>query len=339
MNQNPPINIAFIAIPSMLVTSLTTPYDLLFAAQEVAAGMNSQAPKLIKKILSTNKLDNPQSLVSGKSGLQLSVDDSIHTNQQFEHIFIPALWRNPRPVVKRKPELVNWLKAQYKNGATISATGSGVTFLAQAGLLDSKPATTHWHYFEQFQKDYPNVQLKRQYFVTKANRLLCAASIGALTDLTVHHIHEIYGVEVAQHIEKHFSHEIRQSFDKIAYFEEINTNHPDENILQAQSWIKNNLNQQITIADIANMFGMSLRNFIRRFRQAADMTPIQYIQHQRMKTAKDLLQKTNLSIGEIAYRVGYLDTSHFSQLFKRYSSTTPSEYRQMVRAKLFDSKQ
>ena len=80
---------------------------------------------------------------------------------------------------------------------------------------------------------------------------------------------------------------------------------------------------------------MSLRTFNRRFKQATDSTPLEYLQHIRLGTAKDLLKDSNLSIAEISYRVGFSDPGYFSALFKRRVSLNPREYRRLVRAKLF----
>jgi len=124
----------------------------------------------------------------------------------------------------------------------------------------------------------------------------------------------------------------------LSFTQEENTNHPDETVLQAQLWMQNNLsNAAITIEQLAELFGMSQRNFTRRFRKAANTTPIKYLQIQRLNESKELLQNSNLSISEIAYRVGYLDASYFTKIFKESFSTTPKQYQTRVRAKLFSS--
>ena len=64
-------------------------------------------------------------------------------------------------------------------------------------------------------------------------------------------------------------------------------------------------------------------------------SPLQYLQEIRIETAKDLLQTSNLTISEVAYKVGYQDMGHFTALFKKLLATTPSDYRATVRAKLF----
>ena len=108
-------------------------------------------------------------------------------------------------------------------------------------------------------------------------------------------------------------------------------------VVEAQLWIEANVAAQITVAELAARLGVSVRTLDRRFRQASGASPRAFWQQRRVRLAKELLEKTNLTIGEIAYRVGYQDAGYFSRLFERELSVPPSEYRQTVRAKLFQA--
>lgn len=327
------MKVAFVLIENMLATSVSNAYEMFYAANQVAKRFRDQPGTQA----ALHKVAKDQRRIEMPSGLSFAADQTF-TETAYDMVYVPAMWRNPRPMLSRSPELVEWLRWQFQHGAIINGTGTGVCFLAEAGLLNDKPATTHWYYFEQFAKQYPRVQLKRQHFITAAGKLFCAGSINAQTDLNLHHVHRFYGKPTADHLSQHFSHEVRQSFDRLSFNQEENTNHPDEVVLQTQLWMQNNLSSHsISIERLAQQFGMSPRNFSRRFKAASNLTPLQYLQKQRLVAAKELLQSSNLSIAEIAYRVGYLDVSYFSQLFKEFSSTTPGQFRTSMRAKLFDS--
>ena len=327
------MKIAFLILPNMLSTSMSNAFELFFAANE-AAKMRDRRSALQAELVKVAAVSERQEMPSGLSLLP----DEIISETVFDIVYVPALWRNPKPIVKRNRAVIDWLRWQYEHGAIINGTGTGVRFIAETGLLDNRPATTHWHHFERFAEDFPLVELKRQHFITSAGRLFCAASINAQTDLTLHHIHRVFTKEISDHLARHFSHEVRQPFDRLSFTQTDNSNHPDELILQSQLWMQNNLSKtDISMQSIAEFFGMSARNFSRRFRLATNLSPLQYLQKQRFEQARDLLQNSNLSISEIAYRVGYIDVSYFTKLFKQLSSTTPKEYRKTVRAKLFSS--
>lgn len=324
------LKIGFLLCDAMLATSATLPMEMLLAAQNAA----NQKRKSQGTILQIETLSNQTTPVKTQTGISLIADKQID-NSQLDLLYVPGLWRNPRPMIQKNPEIISWLQDLHQTGTLISAVGTGVCFLAEAGLLSGKVATTHWYYFEQFKKHYPDVQLKQEYFITQADNIYCAASVNSLADLTVHFITQFFSTEIAQHVEKHFSHEIRKSYDKSAYFDRLQKPHPDETIIQIQNWLESHYQQSINFSLLAEKFELSSRSLNRRFKNALDQTPIDYLHKIRINAAKDLLQNTNLAINEIADRIGCPDPSYFTCLFKKYLHTTPMAYRKTVRAKLF----
>ncbi|WP_299083696.1 GlxA family transcriptional regulator [uncultured Paraglaciecola sp.] len=315
----------------MLATSATLPFEMLQAAESAARGRKGAKEKSVQ--IQTTAINKRP--IKTSVGFQFVPDTILQEVNDSDIIYLPALWRNPRPIVKKHPELLEWLLKAYENGAMISAVGTGSCFLAEAGLLNDKAATTHWHYFDQFQRDYPRVQLKRQYFITQAASLYCSASVNAMADLTVHFVKRIYGEAIASFVERNFSHEIRRSYEHNSYFEGSTHHHPDEDIVQAQIWLQDNYHRNIKVSEVAKRFDMSVRNFNRRFKQATAQSPLQYLQQKRIDIAKDLLQTSNLNVSEVADKIGYQDVGYFTELFKKLLSTSPREYRETVRAKLF----
>ncbi|MBR9911918.1 MAG: helix-turn-helix domain-containing protein [Gammaproteobacteria bacterium] len=322
----------FLVIEDMLATSITLPIEMLNLAESAAKGHDRNAMRLNIASASVRR-----EAVKTRSGFTLQADLVLDNIAHTDMVIIPSLWRNPRPILRKHPEIVAWLKTLNEQGTTLIAVGTGVCFLAEAGVLNCKAATTHWHYFDQFQRDYPDIDLKRQYFITQAGNIYCAASVNAVADLTVHFIHRTYGKDIANQVQRNFSHEIRRPYESTSFYDDKYRLHPDESIVQAQIWLQDNSQREIFLKDVAARFDMSVRSFNRRFKAATGKTPLQYLQEIRIDMAKDLLQTSNLSVSEIAYKVGYQDIGFFSSLFKKQLSTTPSEYRSIVRAKLFSA--
>lgn len=327
---------AFLLLEQMLSTSITLPIEMLRAAEGAAYAQNRAALRLnLASVAVTSEA------VSTQSGFKFQPDYTLADIAHTDMLIIPALWRNPQPLIKQNPELLRWLRQLNEAGSLIIGVGTGCCLMAAAGLLDSKPATTHWHYFDQFERRYPKALLKRQYFITQANNLYCAASVNAVADLTVHFIHRAYGADIAHHVQRNFSHEIRKDIAKTSYFsdshyfDDKHRYHPDEVIVQAQIWLQDHCYQELKIEHLAQHFGMSVRTFNRRFKAATDQSPMAYVQALRIDMAKDLLQSSNLTVAEVAERVGYKDTSYFNAVFKKLLATTPRAYRSTVRAKLF----
>lgn len=323
--------ITFILTDNMLATGTVLPMEMLHTASLASARRGKKASPRLE--IRTASID--AAVPQGPHGFTWQPELSLEQARDSDIIYLPALWRNPRPTLQRSQPLIQWLRECHQQGAILCAVSTGCCFMAEAGLLDGRVATTHWHYFDQFQKDYPNVDLKRQHFITQAGRVYCAASVNSLADLTVHFIGRFLDRSLASHVERHFSHEIRRSYESMAYYEDADHPHPDEQIVQVQMWLRDNYARNITMSTLAKRFDMSTRTLNRRFKSATGSTPLAYLRRTRINTAKDLLKTSNLSIAEIAERTGYQDTTYFTELFKSQLDTTPSDYRSTVRAKLF----
>ena len=330
MNKAKKIKIALVLYDDMLATSVSLPVEMLRAGEALALKQNANNAKL-----SIEMVAESLAAVSTRAIIRLRPEKSIENAQQPDFAFIPSLWRNPRPLLKSHPKTIAWLNTIWQQGATLIGGGTGVCFMAESGLLNHHPATTHWHYVKQFQRSYPLVDLKPDFFITQSERIYCAASLNALADIIIHLIEQIYGRTIAQQVQLNFSHEIRKPYEEQRYLEGGVDRHPDEIIAQIQFWMKNNLNSTQHLSFIAEQFGLSTRSLTRRFKLATAMTAIEYWQQLRIEAAKDLLMSTNLSIQEIGFHVGFQDQGHLTRLFKKHLNITPKSYRSRVRKKLF----
>ena len=335
----PTLNIVFVVYENILATSLSLPMELMQSAASLAraprlaaAATNAHAPKLNIMIASIDGQSK-----KNHTGLDIQVDCALSDIEGADIIFLPALWRNPFPIVKNNLDICDWLQNKYSNDNTlIAGVGTGCCFIAEAGLLDGKVATTHWYFFDRFKKRYPKVKLQPKYFITQSDRIYCTGSVNTLGDLTIHFISQYFSNEISIEVERHFFHDVRQGYSKLALLDELSSPHPDEAMLEVQAHIQKNMSEGINFNDLAQSVGMSRRNFDRRFGAASGQSPLNYMRQLRMETAQDLLKGSNLSISEIMFHVGYQDATHFCNLFKKHNGSTPRQYRKTVRAKLFN---
>lgn len=324
------VNIALLIVPNAMASSLTLPLEMLNAVNDQLK-VNRQTPAR------TRLVGVSADAVSGAGGLSLQPEDTIDNDRHYQLIILPTRWRHPLKGIHQNAALFNWLRRQYHQGATLCTVGTGSYLLAEAGLLSGQPATTHWHYFDDFAERYPQVQLIRNYLITEAERIYCAGSVNSIADLIVHIIGELWGTTMAYRVERQFSPEIRRPFHSHAYRVGQTDLHRDEAIANAQSYIRRHFAQPLKIATLAAESGLSERSFQRRFRAATGQSALDYLNTLRLRTARELLQQSNLAVTEIAQTVGILEPSYFSRLFKRQFSETPAEYRKKVRAKLFNA--
>ncbi len=316
--------------PRVLATSLTLPMDILTAASNIATQRAKRPVEIGVQLASSN--GEP---VTTASGLKLSADISLEQLTDCKLLLLPALWRNPQPVVTQQRDLQALLPELVAAGTTVCAVGTGSCLLAASGLLNGRAATTHWRYFDEFAALYPDVQLKRRHLITQADQLYCAGSINSIADLMIHLVEEWFGQTVARRVESQFSPEIRRPFRAHAYQSPSTSAHHDELVLDAQQWLQDNLHQDIRIPALAERLRCSARTLSRRFKATTGDSPSEYLRQQRVAAARELLRTTNLSVGEVAYQVGLQDVSYFTSLFQRYAGMTPGRYRRSIRGKLF----
>lgn len=323
-------HVTIVGIRKMLGTSITIPMEMLNAADLINRIHGKGYRKLQMQLVSPDG-DN----IALNAGLELVCTTPLSAVTKTDLVIVPALWGNPRGVIKQYPELLSWLQLHNQQEALICAVGTGSFFLAEAGLLKHKVATTHWYYFEQFSDLYPEVHLQRDRFITKAGNLYCAGSVNSVRDVMLHFIEEHSGPEVANQVSRHFTHEVKRSYTSTFLKSSPQNYHDDEVIVEVQEWMHSQYHTRMHLEDIAGKFDISVRSLNRRFRQATGRTPMQYLQQIRLDNAKELLRASNLSIAEVAFNTGFPDSSYFSAQFKKAISMTPKAYRDLVRRKLF----
>ena len=328
------MNLTLVLCDNMLVSSSTLAAEIFNFASAMARASSRQAGEVTIRRVSTDDLP-----VQTSSGFELSPTHSLEDRFQSDLVHLPALWRNPRPIVKRARALTPWLRRQHQLNSSFTAVGTGVCFLAEAGLLENKSATTHWHYFDQLQKSYPTLKLRRQHFTTQTGNIYCAASINAMAELIVYQVERIFGRVIARQAQRNFFHEIRNLSEAVSYSDSRELKLSDELIVQAKIWMQDNLSKHSLLSYLPEKLGVQKRTLNRRFKIATGKTPGEYLNEVRMNFACDLLKNTDLSILEIASFSGFSDNSWFSARFKQWSGSTPKAYRSSVRAKTFSASQ
>lgn len=242
-------------------------------------------------------------------------------------IIIPAFLGNWDDISERNQALIQWLKVQYQHGSELASLCKGSYFLAEAGLLNGRSCTSHWAVAQDLQLRYPAIKLQPDAVVTDQYGIYTGGGAFSSLNLILYLIEKFCGHAVGIQVAKHFS--IQRDHVNQAHFAMFSglTQHKDQLILAAQNYIHDNCQKALTIDEIAARVNMSKRNFIRRFKQAVNLTPTEYIQKTKIETAKKSLETDTASIVQIMYNLGYNDIKTFRETFKRITGITPQDYR------------
>jgi transcriptional regulator GlxA family with amidase domain len=266
--------------------------------------------------------------VTCDGSIRIQPDTAITGIRKTDLIFIPTTGLHFDDVLERYSPVVPWLRRWHKRGAAIASVCSGVGLVAATGLLDGKRATTHWALAERFREKYPKVKWMPEVMVTEDRGLYCGGGVHAAMDLSLYLVERFCGHEVAMQSAKAMLIETPRAWQAGFAIVPLKTEHSDETISSAQEWLHKNFNQAFPLDAPARRVGMSLRNFVRRFKQATGDSPLIYLQKLRIAAAKRLLEGNHRTMQEISDAVGYQDVAFFRQLFERHTGVSPSAYRQ-----------
>lgn len=314
--------VSILAVDGVFASTLTQAKDFFHLAslrygKQLGQGLT---PAFETRLVSPN--GQP---VHSFSDVTLSVDGPLGPS---DIIILPAFVENFDTLCERYPQVMPWLREQHGRGAVLCGEASGVFWLAEAGLLDNKEATTYWRFFNEFANRFPKVLLNQEKHLTDADNLYCAGGTISARDLYIYLIERFCGPNVAQTVARDILYEVQRSYSPGRMGFGGQKLHQDVIILQIQQWLEEHFADKFRFEDVARDHGMSIRNFMRRFQTATGDKPLHYLQRLRIETAKGLLSGTRKSIKTISYEVGYDDASFFARLFRQHTELSPNQYRQ-----------
>jgi len=224
-----------------------------------------------------------------------------------------------------------WLHKIRNAGGVLCSVCSGSVLLAGCGLLDNKPATTHWAYVDHFKQFFPNVKLQpNRIFIPEnnGNGIVTSGGMASWEELALYLMARFYGEATAIRVAKLFLLGARDEGQLLFAAMGKPKRHEDEIISKSQLWIANHYDMPNPVKQMVKQSGLAERTFKRRFKIATGYAPIEYIQKLRIEEAKQMLEATPDAIDSIAQQTGYEDSTSFRRLFKRMTGVTPGRYRQ-----------
>ncbi|BAV06725.1 transcriptional regulator, AraC family with amidase-like domain [Filimonas lacunae] len=242
-------------------------------------------------------------------------------------IIVPSLNHNYQQAIKGNGSLIDWIGQQYRNGANVASICTGAYLLAAAGLLDGKSCSTHWLAADQLKQLYPKVHVQTDQLITDEQGIYTNGGAYSFLNLILYLVEKYYNRETAIFCSKVFQIEIDRQCQSAFIIFNGQRKHSDELIKKAQQYIESQLDEKISIEDLAAHFSIGRRNFDRRFIKATGNTPTEYAQRVKVEAAKKAFETSRKTINEVMYEVGYSDLKAFREVFRKITGLSPLEYR------------
>ena len=318
------IDVTVLFLDETFSSTAIGPMEVFRHAGELWNVLTGKKPDPPFRVTTASVGDKP---VNCDGGLRIQTQAALTDIRKSDLIFIPSTGPSIDDVVERNAPVVPWLRRWSKRGTPIASVCSGVGLVAAAGLLDGKRATTHWGLAEQFRIKYPKVKWMPEMMVTEDRGFYCGGGVNASLDLGLYIVERYCGHEIAMQTAKALLIETPRAWQAGFAIVPLKIEHTDEAVSTAQDWMHKNFQHNFPLEAPAQQAGMSLRNFVRRFKEATGDSPLIYLQKLRVSAAKRLLESDHRTMQEIGDAVGYQDLAFFRQLFQRHTGVSPRAYR------------
>jgi transcriptional regulator GlxA family with amidase domain len=215
--------------------------------------------------------------------------------------------------------------------ARIMSICTGAFVLGAAGLLDGRPATTHWAHANEFRQLYPKVLLNEDVLFVDDGDVLTSAGLGAGVDLCLHVIRADHGSEVANRAARYCVVPPWREGGQSQYIDRHVPEHGTDGTAPTRAWALRRLATPLDLAALAEHARMSVRTFSRRFRAETGLSPGTWLTQQRVEHARHLLETTDLSVDVVAERAGLGTGASLRQHMRASIGVSPLAYRKTFR--------
>ena len=262
-------------------------------------------------------------------GISVTGDGELDLLERADVVVVPG-WRGPEHSVPER--LGAALRLAHERGARLASICSGAFVLAATGLLDGRRATTHWRYAEALASRHPSVEVVADVLYVVNGRVMTSAGSAAGLDLCLHIVRQDFGVDVANAVARRLVLPAHRDGTQPQILVRPVVHELGGRIAPLLDRMRTNPEQAWSVARMADAAGFSRRTFARRFQDATGQTPRAWLASVRAAYAGDLLQRSDLSLLEVARASGFRSASTFRREIGRIHGQPPSALKSAVAA-------
>ena len=226
-------------------------------------------------------------------------------------------------------DLIRWIRAAAPRCRRVASVCSGAFLLAQAGLLDGRRATTHWGACDRLARAFPEVSVEPDPIFVRDGDVWTSAGVTAGMDLALALVEDDLGADLAREVARWLVLFVQRPGGQAQFSAQLAAQQPELRPLRdLQAWIADHLDEDLSVAALAERAGMSTRNFARAFARDVGVTPAAYVERTRVEAARRLLESTDQPVAGIARRCGFGTVETLHRAFRRSVRITPGQYRE-----------
>lgn len=261
-----------------------------------------------------------------ESGLHLKANVTIDSVGPLDTIIIPGgqALRNSDTRFRAG----KWLASRSSQTRRMASVATGIYALAQSGLLDGRRVTTHWRFASHVAQSFPKIEMSQDALFVRDERFYSSGGGTAGIEMTLALIKEDYGAVIAQKVAQELVMRVRPPGEKSESLAHASyQSDPSERIADLPGWIQANLHETLTVENLAERAGMSLRHFRRVFGEVFKCAPSDFVEELRLSEARRRLLSMKATVESVAESVGFKSPDVFRRAFERRVGLTPTAFR------------
>ncbi|SLL97833.1 AraC family transcriptional regulator [Actinoplanes sp. SE50/110] len=311
---------------AVLVLDGVVPFDLGVPAQVFGAARDGARNRFYELLFCG---EGP---VRAEAGFTVTPDHDLSVVARADTVLIPGIHLGGPVTDGSLPDAVREvLLAAARRGARIVSICTGASVLAAAGLLDGRPAATHWAWASRIGGLYPRVDWDFDVLFVDDGDVLTSAGVGAGVDLCLHIVRSDHGAEVANRAARRCVVPPWRDGGQAQYIERPVPAAANSGTEPTRTWVLDRLADPVTLEEMAAHARMSVRTFTRRFRDETGSSPRRWLLRQRVEHARLLLESTDLGVDVVARRAGLGSATALRQHLHATIGVAPSAYRRTFR--------
>lgn len=228
--------------------------------------------------------------------------------------------------------LVNWIALEAQRARRCGSTCMGAFLFAASGLLDGRRVVTHWRWCDRLRSEFPDLAVEDDPIFIQDGSLWSSAGVSAGIDMALAMVEEDEGHALALEVARRLVVYLKRPGGQSQFSETLKAQGSDTNggsgaLDQLHVWMRDNLSEDLRVERLAEVAGMSSRNFARVFTSRFDMTPAKAVEAMRIEVSKQQLVAQKTAIAEIARQCGFQDDERMRRAFLRHTGIAPMDYR------------
>ena len=311
--------VVFLAFPQVVLLDLAGPWEVLSLANQLTDGSPPYALELVN--------GGSSEMIVSNGGISMAGNRNAgNCRGAIDTLIVPAADLTLTTDPPNRSTVV--LQRLANHSRRVVSICGGAFFLAAAGLLDGRKATTHWRGTDELAARFPEIDVQADSIFVKDENIYTSAGVSAGIDLALALVEEDVGRALALNCARNLVVFMRRPGGQSQFSATLKSQHSERNsINELISWAADNLASDLSVESMARRVHMSTRNFSRVFRSEVGQTPAAFVEELRVEAVRRRLEETDESLDAISTICGFGSADSMRRSFQRVVNVAPNDYR------------